>query len=71
MYRRLASKILARGMSSALAPELQLVQLGVGVRMGCEAAVHAVREFTDLHAGTPDHVVAKLDLSNAFNTVRR
>ena len=71
IYRRLASKVLAQRMSAALAPELQPVQLGVGVRMGCEAAVHAVREFTDMHSGTPDYVVAKLDLSNAFNTVHR
>ena len=71
IYRRLASKILARRMSSALTSELKPVQLGVGVRMGCEAAVHAVREFTDIHTGTPDYVVAKLDLSNAFNAVHR
>ena len=71
IYRRLASKLLARRMSSALAPELQPAQLGVGVQMGCEAAVHAVREYTDAHSGTPDHVVAKLDLTNAFNTVYR
>ena len=71
IYRRLASKILAKRMSTALAAELQPVQLGVGVRMGCEAAVHAVREYIDSHIGTPNHLVVKLDLTNAFNTVHR
>lgn len=71
IYRRLASKILAKRMSTALATELQPVQLGVGVRTGCEAAVHAVREYIDTHIGTPNHIVVKLDLTNAFNTVHR
>ncbi len=71
LYRRLASKILAKRMSISFAPELQPVQLGVGVRMGCEAAVHAVREFTDAHSWSPDHIVAKLDLTKAFNTLHR
>ena len=71
IHRRLASKILAKHMSSALATELQPVQLGVGVRMGCEAAVHAVRDFTDSHVGTPGMTLIKLDLTNAFNSVHR
>ena len=45
------------------------VQLGVSVSGGCEAAVHATRRFiTNLSDG---EVVAKLDFSNAFNTLRR
>ncbi|KAK8389659.1 hypothetical protein O3P69_008977 [Scylla paramamosain] len=58
-------------MSSALAAELQPIQLGIGARMGCKAAVHAVRDCTDSQVGTPDTAIIKLDLSNAFNTVRR
>lgn len=42
-YRRLASKLLARHMSSTLATELQPVQIGVGVNR--ETAVHAVQEY--------------------------
>ena len=58
-------------MFSALAAELQPVQLGVGVRMGCEAAVHSVRDHVDTHTETPDMAIIKLDLTNAFNTVHR
>ena len=48
IYRRLASKIImAKRMASALTLELQPVQFFVDVRMGCEAAVHAVRDYTD------------------------
>lgn len=49
IYLRLTSKILTKRIASALATELQLVQLGSSVRMGCEAAVHIVREYTDTH----------------------
>ena len=41
----------------------------MGVSGGCEAAVHATREFLE---AMPDGVViAKLDFCNAFNTIRR
>ena len=36
---------------------------------GCEAAIHAARRY--LESLPPDHVVAKLDFSNAFNTLHR
>ena len=52
-------------MASLFAP----VQLGVGVSGGCEAAVHAIRRYTDQLP--KDHVVVKLDSTNAFNDVRR
>ena len=58
-------------MFSVLAAELELVQLGVGVRMGCEAAVHSVRDYVDTHTRTSDIVIIKLDLTNAFNIVHR
>ena len=35
----------------------------------CEAAVHATRRYTD--AMLDGHVVAKIDFSNAFNSLRR
>jgi len=44
-------------------------QLGVGVTGGCEAAVHATRRFL---TNMPDNfVVVNIDLSNAFNYIRR
>ncbi|KAK8387179.1 hypothetical protein O3P69_018082 [Scylla paramamosain] len=48
IYRRLASKLLAKRMSSTLAAELNPFNW----------------------VGTPDMAIIKLDLSNAFNTVR-
>ena len=44
--------------------------MGVGTPLGCEAAVHATRDF--LVADTlPSTAVVKVDIRNAFNTVRR
>ena len=39
-------------------------QLGVGVRGGCEALVHSVREVLDLY---PNKMLLQVDLINAFN----
>lgn len=58
-------------MSASLAPELQHVQLGVGVHMGCEAAVHAVYKYIEAGTWSLDHTVSKLDLTIAFSTVLR
>jgi len=44
-------------------------QLGVGIPTGCEAAVCYVRRF--LEALPADHVVVKVDFSNAFNSLHR
>ena len=70
VYRRLASRIAARHLASVIGPELRPVQLGVGTPLGCEAAVHATREFLTAEASIPTALV-KVDVSNAFNTVRR
>jgi hypothetical protein len=45
------------------------IQLGVGVKGGCEAAVHATRRF--LQSMPDSFMVAKLDFTNAFNSLRR
>jgi hypothetical protein len=45
------------------------MQLGVGVKGGCEAAIHATRRFAE--SLSPDHVIVKLDFSNAFNSLHR
>ena len=45
------------------------IQLGVGLPGGCEAAVHATRRYIE---AMPDgYVVAKIDFSNAFSSLRR
>ena len=67
--RRLAVKCAMKYALAGLGDSLLPTQLGVGVPGGCEAAVHAARRFI---ADMPDeHVVAKLDFSNAFNCVHR
>ena len=52
-------------MGGLLAP----LQLGYGSPLGCEAAVHAARLY--LSNSPADHVMLKLDFSNAFNCLRR
>jgi len=44
-------------------------QLGVGLPGRCEAAVHSARRY--LQAVPEDHVLVKLDFSNAFNSLHR
>ena len=44
-------------------------QLGVGTPGGCEAAVHAARRY--LESLPSDHVLVKLDFTNAFNGLHR
>ena len=53
----------------SMLPELLPRQLGVGVRGGAEAIVHAARAFVS--STWPCHALVKLDLVNAFNSVRR
>ncbi len=40
-------------------------QLGMVVKDGCEAMVHGIRSFLDLHR---DWVMLKVDVTNIFNT---
>ena len=68
-WRRLAAKCANMYAVTKLSDVLQPIQLGVGVKGGCEAAVHTSRRLiTDMPS---DWVVAKLDFTNAFNTLRR
>ena len=72
VYRRLPSRIVARHLASSLGAELRPIQLGVGTPLGCEAAVHATRRFVEISSETGGTgVLVKIDVSNAFNTVRR
>ena len=50
---------------------LQPLQVGVGVPRGTEAIVHSVQRYVAHHEHSADHVVAQVDLSNAFNQVSR
>ena len=72
-FRRLSAKLAARHGTAALAEYLRPVQLGVGTPGGCEAVVHAAREFVtsaNRSSDQPD-VLVKVDLRNAFNSVHR
>ncbi|XP_063617938.1 uncharacterized protein LOC134790882 [Cydia splendana] len=66
--RRLASKIAVRYIISKLKPLFEPVQLGFGIKGGCEAAVHALRTYL---SNSPCDVLVKIDVRNAFNSVNR
>ena len=55
--------------SNKLATYFEPIQLGFGVSSGCEAAFLAYRRY--LEAMPDDHVIAKLDFTNAFNCLHR
>jgi hypothetical protein len=67
--RRLAAKCANNQVIGNRSQELQPQQLGAGVPGGAEAAVHATRRLIQ---NLPDnHVLVKLDFTNAFNSIRR
>ena len=68
-YRRLATKVALRPLSSEIGNKLRPTQLGFGTTGGCEAAAHATRHFVNRLSG--EEVVVKIDMRNAFNSVRR
>lgn len=70
VFRRLASKLVCRPAVRRLADELRPIQLGVGIAGGCESAAHAVRQYVHSRPQRGD-VLVKLDVSNAFNSIRR
>ncbi|CAE1263915.1 unnamed protein product [Acanthosepion pharaonis] len=71
IFRRLAAKIACRVVMKETGHELRPVQLGVGIQGGCEAAVHATRSFFENTSHAPPRILLKLDMKNAFNSIRR
>ena len=70
--RRLTSKCLSWAVKKAAYRTLTPLQLGVGVKCGCEAIVHSVsRTLKDYNTPPEDCWVLLLDFSNAFNSVSR
>ena len=67
--RRLAGKITSQYIQENLGSYLRPVQLGYGIKGGCEASVHAVRSF--LRTQSSMKVLLKVDFSNAFNSIKR
>jgi len=66
--RRLASKCANAVGVASLAAYFRPRQLGVKTPGGCEATVHSARDLQTLPA---DHVLSKLDFTNAFNSLHR
>jgi len=72
VLRRLTSKCLAFTVNPAAAQLLAPVQVGVGVRGGCEAVVHALgRTLRDPSHDPDNRWVLLVDFANAFNSVSR
>ena len=72
VFRRLAAKVGCYAVYRAVSHELWPIQLGVSDKGGAEAAVHAVRTFITNNIDSNDHkIISRLDIMNAFNSVRR
>ena len=71
VFRRLAAKVGCHVVSRAMSYELSPIQLGVSIKGIAEAAVHAMRKFisNEIDSHYPK-VMVKLDMKNAFNSVR-
>ena len=65
LVAKCASSVILPSLGNLLAP----LQLGCGTPMGCEAMVHAARQF--VHNLIPGQMLLKLDFKNAFNCLRR
>ena len=69
-FRRLSAKLAANYGSAFLSGTLRPKQLGVGTPGGCEAIVHAAREFASGSYDEPT-ILIKVDIRNAFNSIDR
>ena len=69
--RRLAAKCANSAVIDRVASILSPVQVGVGVKGGAQAAVHATRRYIDSIRDSPDRAIVKLDFKNAFSCLRR
>ena len=67
--RRLVSKIAVNRCRHKCSTLLLPNQLGFGVRMGAEAAIHTARSFIRNHQ--TNSVLLKVDITNAFNSIHR
>ena len=67
--RRLVGKVAVYLVGEDSTSYHQPQQLGVGEPCGAEAIVHAVHRYVTHHTESRDHLLANVDLSNAFNRV--
>jgi Reverse transcriptase (RNA-dependent DNA polymerase) len=68
-WRRLAAKCANAFACNKFVSLFSPRQVGVAVKGGCEAAVHAIRRY--MENMSPDHDMAKLDFYKAFNCLDR
>ena len=64
----------AQHAANRLSSELSPIQLGVGTKGGCEAAVHAFRHHAisiSNNENTSTQIAVKVDVKNAFNSINR
>ena len=69
--RRLVAKCANNAVIERVVAELAPIPVGVGVKGGSEASVHATLRFLASIRGSPDEVIVKLDFRNAFNCLQR
>ena len=71
VLRRLTSKCLSLLSCSDAVMSLTPLQLGVGIKLGCEAILHSVSSVVgDISSPELDRWTLMLDFSNAFNISR-
>lgn len=70
-FRRLVAKLCCFHLKDKLGVFFRPFQYGFGTRGGCEAVVHAAREYTFFNNEATDEVFLKLDFKNAFNSISR
>ena len=68
-WRRLTAKCANTIALDQLGDFFAPIQLGVGVKGGCEAAIHAARRFCSTMS--TEQILVKLDFRNAFNSINR
>ena len=71
VLRRLTSKCLASASRHSAISTLTPLQLGVGVRGGCEAIIHATSHLVSSPSSSNQRWCLFLDFSNAFNCISR
>ena len=69
--RRITGKVAVELISERARALLEPVQLGVRTPNGCEAIIHATRQWFHRHRPVPTKTAVSVDISNAFNTVDR
>ena len=71
VLRRLTSKCFSTAVRAEVIRILIPLQVGVGVREGCEAIIHSVARILEREDLDPDSRWILLDFSNAFNSISR